>query len=725
VLAGIYCADDTTVASMAVTRGFWRASFKTKQTYPCEKRDGGRWTPCLGSRNTSQRRQLAENEQGMLCAEGYGGPKCEMCLEDQYYFAERDAKCHKCGEVWRTLGWVLTAIAAATTLTAAMLAIALRMGWLAYASIWAAMHRARANWTQAGMQPKLKLIISFYQVVASVPSVYVVSLPDGRLSAWVKVLEWPSILLTDIIAPATCTRGGYFTLLLVSSFYPWALILLLTALHALCTHAKTVRCAFVRGRVLILALPPTLIVTFCAVTSSSARIFNTLLLDRFKYDDAEDVYIAYLHDDYSFGVATLGEARSSKYAQVRNWALGLIALWPAGVPLLYMALLAKSAHAIRRHEPAQLSRALHFLFADYRLAYFFWEPVELMRRLALTGFVLLVGEEHELLRALIALLVSFFWLVAQWALKPYKQLVDNHLAAVANIALTLIFLGVLLLKTCKVSPEVCEQFGVGGSGDGIFLLILIFSMVVVLGFVAFSLRQLLHSSLRNATVLLLRATGAPPVLPLARGIKYHLFLSHVWSSGQDQVAVIKRQLQICLPGVHIFLDVDDLVDIGNLEAYIAQSAAVLLFLSKGYFHSLNCLREARAAMANDMLLVLIHEADPQKGGLPMADIRDQCPADLAAFVFAERQALPWQRVSEYQRLALKLIAEHVLGACPVSNYADPLEVECRSQGLYFKGEVACADLAFARPVTLLVSDHNPGAAELAAELRAALLQATL
>ena len=34
---------------------------------------------------------------------------------------------------------------------------------------------------------------------------------------------------------------------------------------------------------------------------------------------------------------------------------------------------------------------------------------------------------------------------------------------------------------------------------------------------------------------------------------------------QDQVAVIKRQMQLCLPGVQIFLDVDDLVDIGNLE----------------------------------------------------------------------------------------------------------------------------------------------------------------
>eukprot|EP00965_Chrysotila_dentata_P262212 6214500-Pleurochrysis_carterae.AAC.7 len=36
-----------------------------------------------------------------------------------------------------------------------------------------------------------------------------------------------------------------------------------------------------------------------------------------------------------------------------------------------------------------------------------------------------------------------------------------------------------------------------------------------------------------------------------------LFLSrsHIWATGQDQVAVIKRQLQLCLPGVRIFLDV--------------------------------------------------------------------------------------------------------------------------------------------------------------------------
>eukprot|EP00964_Phaeocystis_antarctica_P041728 scaffold23879_cov71-Phaeocystis_antarctica.AAC.3 len=34
--------------------------------------------------------------------------------------------------------------------------------------------------------------------------------------------------------------------------------------------------------------------------------------------------------------------------------------------------------------------------------------------------------------------------------------------------------------------------------------------------------------------------------------------SHIWSTGQDQVAIIKRQLQLLLPGVIVFLDVDDL-----------------------------------------------------------------------------------------------------------------------------------------------------------------------
>ena len=56
-----------------------------------------------------------------------------------------------------------------------------------------------------------------------------------------------------------------------------------------------------------------------------------------------------------------------------------------------------------------------------------------------------------------------------------------------------------------------------------------------------------------------------PELQLEASHRYHLFLSHVWSSGQDQMATVKRELQLLLHGVRVFLDVDDLEEIGKLD----------------------------------------------------------------------------------------------------------------------------------------------------------------
>ena len=58
-------------------------------------------------------------------------------------------------------------------------------------------------------------------------------------------------------------------------------------------------------------------------------------------------------------------------------------------------------------------------------------------------------------------------------------------------------------------------------------------------------------------------------MDLGKKHKWHLFLSHIWGTGQDQCATIKRQLQAYVPGVSVFLDVDDLQDIGELETCVA------------------------------------------------------------------------------------------------------------------------------------------------------------
>ena len=58
----------------------------------------------------------------------------------------------------------------------------------------------------------------------------------------------------------------------------------------------------------------------------------------------------------------------------------------------------------------------------------------------------------------------------------------------------------------------------------------------------------------NKPTFRLLSTKAPPALPLAKGHRWHLFLSHTWASAQHQCAAIKRQLNRMLPGVSVFLE---------------------------------------------------------------------------------------------------------------------------------------------------------------------------
>jgi hypothetical protein len=83
--------------------------------------------------------------------------------------------------------------------------------------------------------------------------------------------------------------------------------------------------------------------------------------------------------------------------------------------------------------------------------------------------------------------------------------------------------------------------------------------VCVLGTLAFSIvifiaqtavaerRALLEAREASARRLHHIGGGAVATPSLAAGLSYHLFLSHVWSSGQDVVRVIKERLSEMLP----------------------------------------------------------------------------------------------------------------------------------------------------------------------------------
>ena len=128
------------------------------------------------------------------------------------------------------------------------------------------------------------------------------------------------------------------------------------------------------------ALPLALTLSFLCVPAASARIFQTFLCDRFIFDDFEGTSKQYLHQDYALDCA------SDEYLVARNAALVLLALWPVGVPLLYVALLLCCRGALKTHNPTRLSRACRFLWLDYTTDAYLWEPLELTRKSCLTGW---------------------------------------------------------------------------------------------------------------------------------------------------------------------------------------------------------------------------------------------------------------------------------------------------------------------------------------------------
>lgn len=68
----------------------------------------------------------------------------------------------------------------------------------------------------------------------------------------------------------------------------------------------------------------------------------------------------------------------------------------------------------------------------------------------------------------------------------------------------------------------------------------------------------------------------------------------------------------------------------------------MIFVSKGYFLSTNCLREASTAVAKAKPLALVH--DPVHGGATLETIKEnECPLELQA-IFKDHKIIEWHRV---------------------------------------------------------------------------------
>eukprot|EP00966_Prymnesium_polylepis_P116513 2692841-Prymnesium_polylepis.1 len=218
-IRGVQCDGNATITTFNMTAGYWRHSTATAETHFC-KSDGS-WSPCQGGAD-------AGAEGNGYCAEGYRGPRCELCDGPAYtrHFDKLKARCRGCGD--------MTARAAPTFVITMLLFLAAYFGIRtathyskgsnACPKLLRAVLGAQAIWRDAGMRYKGKLLVGLYQCLSAVPSAFNVMPPLGleEYTRWIDLIEMPSEL-ENIFVPTACI-GDYRSRLLLGSLWPFGLV---------------------------------------------------------------------------------------------------------------------------------------------------------------------------------------------------------------------------------------------------------------------------------------------------------------------------------------------------------------------------------------------------------------------------------------------------------------------------------------------------------------------
>ena len=276
-----------------------------------------------------------------------------------------------------------------------------------------------------------------------------------------------------------------------------------------------------------------------------------------------------------------------EYREIYTAAWLFLIVWPVMMPVLFICSLIPIRKDLMQRRNTRLVQATEFLHKEYEPAFFWWEPVNVFQRLVMIGFVQLI--KAEWLRLQIGLVITIIYTLALLYFKPCacisrsthrfglvyslpsadqmpiasssrpsdKRDDIDVLAIGAQICLLGVFLGALNIKlyadiaAMDTSASSLSNTTIGDALAGDITgfesqrqaeIALVVCNFVTLGLFVCST---IYLSANNDAPKSVRVLGSslPAELGLQPENNFHVFLSYSWSSAQDQVAVIKRQLQ--------------------------------------------------------------------------------------------------------------------------------------------------------------------------------------
>jgi hypothetical protein len=524
-----HCEWNTTLATLNLTVGHWRLSERSRVITAC--RGGNGAERCLGGVQV----HAGENGEN-YCDASYTGPECRLCRGDEHlYHQQSTGRCLPCPGIGRSL-------AVLSGLVVALVALLVAYAYYGEKLVFVVKVRRFLAWLNsyarsAGLQTKLKILFSFYGIAVSLDTTYDAKMPE-EYETWVHnvfhfaKINWLSLLLPSQCSPIQSAGSRFRTTLLVKTVVPLLVILVATVGS---TCRTCIQLGWSRRNLyvgVLGALPVALVVSFFFVPTVSTSIFESWLCVEYQADgshpDSAPTVQSYLRED--IGVRCSDSSYDdAEHDVITSIAFAFVFVWPIGMVLLYAAVLIPCGSSMRAHTPTHLTKATRFLHKDYTSDFYYWELIELCRRVVLLGWVMRVPSRYVLMRQLGALMISLVALTILLSTRPYARAEDTLIAATCQLALVFCFMGGLLIRIFHelelyLPHAIVQDIMVFTSELGIAVPLILITLTMLLVMISV-VWTVLRREPRMPTIQVVE-TGMPPELTLVKGQKWHLFLSH-------------------------------------------------------------------------------------------------------------------------------------------------------------------------------------------------------
>ena len=610
----VFCKENATIATLQLQDYFWRESKKTTKIYACDN-NSCRYSDSSCTADDTDTCRYSDSD----CLVGHSGPLCEVCDDENQYFDRYEAyrRCVDCPSL-------TTVLVKAAVFLHALIAFAAIM----YNTIQLNVH-VKTTLSRLNLQGMFKIFVSFYQVAAQLNAVYGIELhPD--FEQWFEYFKIITLDAFDMIGMPPACIGDMWIRLTVGMAWPYLLtfivligVTLYTITEMIMLKKKKKKIRSFRATLWPRLLYFITIIIYISLPSVSQSIFQAINCKTYASDDDKGT-VSYLISDPSLKCdKSMSDYETLLHIFFAGVVFSLLLTFEG-----FIFLIMKIRKSVRSNRITLLASSCRFLWRDYNETMMFWDIIDTIRKIFLTGFIMFLDSREgsdKVLRLVVAAVLSGLYIGILALARPYKRLDDLYLATISNMILLCCFVAGVILQICNGdstddSTGSCQDF-VGLSLNHYKASFVFFALMVSMLFVTFIFSVIHMINVITAPSIRLISSGFKPNLELPNDYTSHAFVSHVWASGQAKTHAIVRKLSLLLPGTKFWLDVDDLKALDELENSVSEAAVFLLYYSEGYFRSTNCRRELYAAIEFEKPIILIFQGDEDE---VLSEIMTEC-----------------------------------------------------------------------------------------------------